>query len=447
METVVAGTSTALSLFALAACAELKPEVTGYGSLCAIVGGRAAGTFVDFVLGVFMTLILGGSFIVVRDEFRLVYDHDPFAVGCATMAVAALVVLLALPKSIDRMTHAATFSVASFCFLVFTLMYYGISELTSGSGMRAAQGLWWPAHDGRAGTGSSSEGVAALVVFPAVLYGFGCQIQIIDIYRGTAQGPRPGAGGARLRNFLPVVASSCSAMLLLFSAVGVFGVLCFPGQKIPGDVLTLMSRKGQLGQVAKVVLVVAVVSAAPLIVYPARAMLRRSVSQVLCSSGSADVDVDGCVGRFAHILWTASIVAASASVALSGVDFMLATGAMGAFLGAPLFFVVPGACLIVLVRNAGGQNGVICRGALKWSGQAMPSPGALETGLLADDTETLGSDTASAAEAEERAADWLERSRAARAWLLAAGCWLVVFGAATTALSLWVYFDPNVPKA
>ena len=44
-------------------------------------------------------------------------------------------------------------------------------------------------------------------------------------------------------------------------------------------------------------------------------------------------------------------MAAAAAVALSGIDFLTFLGILSAFLCAPLFFVVPGASLLLLRRE------------------------------------------------------------------------------------------------
>lgn len=107
-----------------------------------------------------------------------------------------------------------------------------------------------------------------------VIYAFGCQFQVFDIYAsvvGDVEHSNPNAGMHGIVHFVPVLLGAVAMMTLTFSLTGVFGVLTFPGQDIAGDVLTMLDSKGVLGNVARGVLVLACVLAAPLIVHPARA--------------------------------------------------------------------------------------------------------------------------------------------------------------------------------
>ena len=62
-----------------------------------------------------------------RQEFT-----EPWQADVVTCCAALLVLLLSLPAAIGpALARAATLSVSSFCFLVFVLIYCGISELAS----------------------------------------------------------------------------------------------------------------------------------------------------------------------------------------------------------------------------------------------------------------------------------------------------------------------------
>ena len=108
--------------------------------------------------------------------------------------------------------------------------------------------------------------------------------------KGGGKGGGMGGGGADDRSdggdaiayFTPVVVGSCVLMMVLFSLCGLFGVLAFPGEgrEIAGDVLSVLARKGTLGNIARGVLVLACVLSAPLLVHPARSCIDELVTYV-----------------------------------------------------------------------------------------------------------------------------------------------------------------------
>jgi amino acid permease len=182
-------------------------------------------------------------------------------VDLLTLGVAVIVALLSFPSEMGRLAHAAAFSTAAFCFLVATLVYYGSVEIAGGLFTNAtAAPQWWP-RTGKGGDGTGAGYASALgSALPVILYSFGCQFQVFDIYVGVIQGRdgnRKGDGvagkgvagngvagngvagsgvagngvaGGGVAYFVPSVVGAVVAMTLLFSIVGLFGVFAFPGQ-------------------------------------------------------------------------------------------------------------------------------------------------------------------------------------------------------------------------
>ena len=120
-----------------------------------------------------------------------------------TAVVAVLVAIISLPRSMGRLARAAELCVCGFCFLVFTLVYYGSVELscnhgdcrtgtngsgghtnisntskganTSGSGTAAGGGsslAFWPPPNVPGG-----EWNALGSILPVILFAYGCQVR------------------------------------------------------------------------------------------------------------------------------------------------------------------------------------------------------------------------------------------------------------------------------
>ena len=164
-----------------------------------------------------------------------------------------------MPTNVGKLAYAAGLATAAFCFLVVTLVYYGVDEVAAGN---STGGEWWPTTDIASALSKS---------LPVILYAFGCQFQLIDIFlslegqrrqlrrqvhdrisehntianlndlsfvcrsmaESEADDERDPAAGS-MAYFSPVAFSAVAAMFVLFAIVGVFGVLAFPGQDIQG---------------------------------------------------------------------------------------------------------------------------------------------------------------------------------------------------------------------
>jgi amino acid permease len=337
---------------------------------------------------------------------------EPWVADVFTAACAVVIILLSLPMEIGRLAHAAELSVAAICFLVVTLIYFGASEVV-GAGTDTRNGttnssvVWWPTDD-------RDELNALGSAFPVILFAFGCQFQLIDIYRGVeaarVQSKHTTASLAvrtGSSHFVPVIVAACSSMLVLFALTGVFGVLAFPGQVIEGDILTMLASKGALGDVSRGLLIVACILAAPLLVHCARSCISSIVVYFF--------------GTHRPVLrnraMTVAVTLLALTIALSGVDFLVGVSAMGAFLCPPLFYLLPGGALLRLVWRS--HCAVV---GLNESG---------DSALLANVSEGGSGRT------EDRK---LSKESAFSAALL--GGSLIVTGVGTAVVSVWVFVQP-----
>jgi amino acid permease len=334
---------------------------------------------------------------------------EPWLADVVTVVSAVAITSLSLPMEIGHLAHSAEVSVAAFCFLVITLIYFGASEVvwagTNHNGTNATNTsvVWWP-------TDERDELSALGSAFPVILFAFGCQFQLIDIYRGVEASRLQSEHATSLgvsrgsSHFFPVVLAACSSMLVLFALTGVFGVLAFPGQDIAGDILTMLASKGVLGNVARGLLIVACILAAPLLVHCARSCISTIVVHFFGTQQPV----------LRNRLMTVAVVLLALLIALSGVDFLVGVSAMGAFLCPPLFYLLPGGALLRLV----------------WLTRHRSAAGLADSG----DSALLSS---MSDEGSRRHDDRLTTTSAISMGLLAVS--LIVTGAGTAVVSVWVF--------
>ena len=355
---VLSALTTFASLLALVILSEINPNVTGYGSLIGERFGVKAKRTLDGTIGLFLTGVIGASFIVVHGFVEDQISDSFWISALVTISIAAVVVLLSMPKKMGALSLAATFSMVSFIFLVVTLMYYGILELSSSPNLsnstapkwwlsNSTAPKWWP---DKTSTNLSGNRLWTQIgtAVPVILYAFGCQIQVFDIYESVGKkGTKNG-----VVHFIPVLIAAVSLMVVLFSATGIFGVYSFPDSDISGDVLQTLAKKGLLGKIARGVLVLACVLAAPLIIHPTRTCLASFV-QVF---QNMDSEHDKEMSNFARIVLTIIVVGSSTTLAISGINFLVVVGALGAFIASPLFFVIPGLMLLDGMKRYSKNN-------------------------------------------------------------------------------------------
>jgi amino acid permease len=440
---LLSAATTVCSLVGLVQCAALDDSVRGYSSLLASGSGSAAARGMNGVIAVFLTGVIGSSFIVVREFLVAGLGTSPALGDGLTLAVAGAVGGMSLPREMGRLQHAAAFSTAAFCFLVATLVYYGSVEIRSGVFANATLApAWW--HPPAAASSDDKAAYAAALgsALPVLLYSFGCQFQVFDIFASVMQG-RPQGGGVAF--FVPSVLGAVLAMTLLFSIVGIFGVFAFPGQAISGNILQILPHKGTLGAIAQAVLVVALCAAAPLIVHPARACLMGAVMPRFLSASSSpsavvatetdqiegiekeeeEEEEDKVVGEGMstrsrppsfrqRVLLTTAIVAVAAGLAVSRIDFLVIVEAMGSFLCSPLFFIAPG---VSLMRTALAKTGQRSRAEPGGAGAATAGQW-----LMIDQQERAPTDALQSL---------------AVAYSIAA--WLIIVGVGSFALSVWSF--------
>ena len=347
---VLSALTTFASLLALVILSEINPNVTGYGSLIGERFGVKAKRTLDGTIGLFLTGVIGASFIVVHGFVEDQISDSFWISALVTISIAAVVVLLSMPKKMGALSLAATFSMVSFIFLVVTLMYYGILELSSSPNLsNSTAPKWWPDKNSMNLSGNKLWTQIGTAV-PVILYAFGCQIQVFDIYESVGKkGTKNG-----VVHFIPVLIAAVSLMVVLFSATGIFGVYSFPDSDISGDVLQTLAKKGLLGKIARGVLVLACVLAAPLIIHPTRTCL-ASFMQVFHST-NMDSEHDKEMSNFARIVLTIIVVGSSTTLAISGINFLVVVGALGAFIASPLFFVIPGLMLLDGMKRYSKNN-------------------------------------------------------------------------------------------
>ena len=278
----IAALTTGGSLYILVLLSYLNKSISSYGRLVHWLGGPKLEKIVEFVIAMFLTGVLGGSFIIIHDYVTLEsLPHTRFA-DLVTVGIAIVISLMSLPTNIGKLALASTGSVLAFCFLAFTLVYYGVVEWskwpqphpsyypnsTNHSHVSNSSIPWFPVQRPGSDDSSGSEIIATGLALPPILYAFGCQIQIFDVYSSVSK--REGID--RLKDFLFCILSAIIGMTLTFTAVGFFGVMAFPDKDIKGDVLQMLVNKGLLGSVARGGLVFAIGLSAPLIVHPTKLM-------------------------------------------------------------------------------------------------------------------------------------------------------------------------------
>lgn len=111
---------------------------------------------------------------------------------------------------------------------------------------------------------------------------------------------------------------------------------------------------------------------------------------------------------------TVMVVTLSTLLALSDIDFLVAVGAMGAFLCSPLFFILPGAALLRELPVEGNGNH-----------EQLPS-----SSLLAVNPPTTE---------QTNTTDGPLLSQGATCAAVAMGLWLVAVGVVTFVISVWVF--------
>jgi amino acid permease len=340
--------TTFCSLLALVILSEMY-ECVGYGNLVGVLFGSNSKHIINLTIGLFLVGVIGSSFIVVQDFFL---EEFPRYSKLATICAGVIVLGLSMPQKMGALSLAASFSMLSFSFLVVTLVYYGTIEITSNMNTTVP---WLPS---RKQTFMDHISVAATAI-PVILYAFGCQIQIFDIYESIGRTTSRGLKEAKtrktsfieIRYFVPVMLAAVTLMVLLFSFTGIFGILSFPNQVIEGDVLKNLESKGIMGSIARGMLVLACILAAPLIVNPTQISLGAFVEHFVLPG---DISINDY--RFGRILLTFFIVGGAVTLAVSGINFLVVVGALGAFICSPLFFILPGGMLCLAMRRNNVNN-------------------------------------------------------------------------------------------
>ena len=168
--------TTTFSLVALVECAALDKNVQSYSTLVSS-RGRCSARRMDGIIGLFLTGVAGSSIIVVRDFLTQENESHPAVADGATTIVGLCIALLSLPSIMGARVHAATASTAAF-----TFMWYDVHEMTSAT----CQPEWWP-------NGGSPVASNIGSTLPILLYAFGCQFQMFDIYQSWKEDGGDGA--------------------------------------------------------------------------------------------------------------------------------------------------------------------------------------------------------------------------------------------------------------
>ena len=443
----LAGVSCIFSLLALIMCADLNPRLRNYGHLLGWFGGVKMEKAMLGIIGLFLTGALGGTFIIVHDYMVEVFGTGLYGNGATTLA-ASFVALVALPKDVGKLVYAGTCSVMGFCFLVFTLFEYAENELASQSASNPTPWPWWPVKNSSIYGPPPVNGVqggydvwyAVANSFPPLFYVFGCQFQIFDIFFSVESGRLYQLRRNRLNHgrvldtvgndekshgqatlyFLPVIIGACSMMCCMFILVGFCGVIAFPDHHIKGDVLQMLVGRGNLGAVARGVVVSAMLLASPLLVNPTRHFF-ASVLRYVCCQGSRR----RTQGALFNFLLTFGVVGMSLSLALSGLNFLSIVSIMGAFLGAPLFFILPGITLVSILSVNVNEDShwLLEEHAAHSADQMQERSSAIQTQVRL---------------IHQRKKKWLSPCAQWTAWLM--GIYLCVVGMITLALSVYKFF-------
>ena len=163
-------------------------------------------------------------------------------------------------------------------------------------------------------------------------------------------------GSATPRMHFPLVLlCATGAMLLLFCATGIFGVLAFPGVKVNGNILVSLEAKA-LGKLTYACLSVGVVLSAPLLVHPARScLLSLSVLLRHCASAHGQIEAHqqqpaaaATPSTLVHTLLTFGIVSIALLTALFVEKIMALIGLLGAFCICPLGLAFPALAILRL---------------------------------------------------------------------------------------------------
>lgn len=229
---LVACATTAMSLYSLGLISERTGQ-TSYGAVAERISGPVLGAVLDLAIGLFLTGVLAGSLIVLRDWFDALLQHNRLHTSLATAAIAVFGIFpLSLPRSIGVMAYASSVSIAAFACLVTVLVGYGAQELSHGVSDYAI-------------LPTAPSPLVFGQTFDVAIYQFACQFQLMAIYQDlrqrvsdlSGQTETAGRGGngsgrrppAALR-FAAVVGGAACVMLLLGTLTGTFGVLAFPNR-------------------------------------------------------------------------------------------------------------------------------------------------------------------------------------------------------------------------
>jgi amino acid permease len=315
--------------------------------------------------------VLSGSLIVVLDWLLPLCTSHEMAYLILLSIAAAVIAPLSLPRSIGRLGLISTFSTVSFSFLVAVLVWMGATQLVLGTPPSPA--VWNNSAKFYAHIGQSS---------PTLVYAFGCQVQLMAIFHSVSKSlPVEARARKAASHFAPVVWGAVGAMCVLFTATGLFGVCAFPlvdpNAKFDSDVTKLLAGS-VIGECSRGALVLAVVTSAPLLVYPARASISSLIVYLLTLKHAEQEDTSTAGGsggsgerllaggkndqapaegslrerrsaqltHTLHPFLTVAVVGTAYALAVSVADIGKLVGAMGAFICAPLFFIAPAAALL-----------------------------------------------------------------------------------------------------
>ena len=182
----------------------------------------------------------------------------------------------------------------------------------------------------------------------------------------------------------------------------------------------MLVGRGDLGDIARGVVVTAMLLAAPLLVNPTRHFF-ASVLRYVCCQGSRH----RTQGALFNFLLTFGVVGMSLSLALSGLNFLSIVSIMGAFLGAPLFFILPGITLVSILNINVNEDShwLLEKHAAHSADQMQERSSAIQTQVRL---------------VNQRKKKWLSPCAQWTAWFM--GIYLCVVGIITLALSVYKFF-------
>ena len=364
---LVSGIATIFSIDLLIEATQ-KYRCRSYEDLVERALGKRSRLLTELSIVVSCIGVLVAYLIAVGDILETFVGPERRAVSMV-IAWAVTMLPLSLLKTMDSLQWASSTGIISIFLLVVAALHQVLVDEAAESAHNLLP-LLWP-----------SNGITSVTVAcPIVLFAFNCQVNVSSIYDEMS----------RKENMKTVTRASMSLCGILYLIMGLIGLWDFGSDMMPNILRNYHNTKSFYIEMAFLSMAVAIITASPMNVFPARFTIfglmmpvepeeRPEVSDLeepLLEKGPLENDVEQATrsesddsgdssisslpslaipepSLLSHVLVTVAISASSLGFALIVPNISVVFGLLGGTMGSFIGFVLPGACGVAIGRTSG----------------------------------------------------------------------------------------------